>query len=131
MKPDESESYRYYSKIMGWADEQRKLLVRTNADQPDQAENAIAWDDQRLAVNGEAKVRPLRAPTRVSAAAFDAGGMETDVLVTATAPVREVRAGIRRAPCGLHGGDRGGGVTDTFTRQSELIQTGERRWLGA
>ena len=43
MKPEESESYRYYSKIMGWADEQRKLLVRTNADQPDQAANAIAF----------------------------------------------------------------------------------------
>ena len=42
--------------------------------------------------------------------------------------MREVRAGIRRAPCGLHGGGRGGGVTDTFTRQSEFTQTGERRW---
>ena len=48
MKPDESESYRYYSKIMGWADEQRKLLVRTNADQPDQAENAIAFGAQGI-----------------------------------------------------------------------------------
>jgi pyruvate,orthophosphate dikinase len=48
MKPAESESYRYYSKIMGWADEQRKLLVRTNADQPDQAENAIAFGAQGI-----------------------------------------------------------------------------------
>ena len=48
MKPEESESYRYYSKIMGWADEQRKLLVRTNADQPDQAENAIAFGAQGI-----------------------------------------------------------------------------------
>ena len=48
MKPDDSESYGYYSKIMGWADEQRKLLVRTNADQPDQAANAIAFGAQGI-----------------------------------------------------------------------------------
>jgi pyruvate,orthophosphate dikinase len=48
MKPEESESYRYYSKIMSWADEQRKLLVRTNADQPDQAANAIAFGAQGI-----------------------------------------------------------------------------------
>jgi len=33
---------------MGWADEQRKLLVRTNADQPDQAANAIAFGAQGI-----------------------------------------------------------------------------------
>jgi pyruvate,orthophosphate dikinase len=48
MKPEDSESYRYYTKIMGWADEQRKLLVRTNADQPDQAANAIAFGAQGI-----------------------------------------------------------------------------------
>src|SRR5664280_3772989 len=48
MKPEESESYRYYPKIMGWADEQGKLLVRTNADQPDQAANAIAFGAQGI-----------------------------------------------------------------------------------
>jgi len=48
MKPEESESYRYYSKIMSWADEQRRLLVRTNADQPDQAANAIAFGAQGI-----------------------------------------------------------------------------------
>jgi pyruvate,orthophosphate dikinase len=48
MKPEDSESYGYYSKIMGWADEQRKLLVRTNADQPDQAANAIAFGAQGI-----------------------------------------------------------------------------------
>ena len=48
MKPEESESYRYYAKIMEWADEQRKLLVRTNADQPDQAANAIAFGAQGI-----------------------------------------------------------------------------------
>jgi pyruvate,orthophosphate dikinase len=48
MKPAESDSYRYYSEIMAWADEQRKLLVRTNADQPDQAANAIAFGAQGI-----------------------------------------------------------------------------------
>ena len=33
---------------MTWADEQRKLLVRTNADQPDQAANAIAFGAQGI-----------------------------------------------------------------------------------
>src|SRR5664280_373374 len=48
LKPEESESFRYYREVMGWADEQRKLLVRTNADQPDQAENAIAFGAQGI-----------------------------------------------------------------------------------
>jgi pyruvate,orthophosphate dikinase len=43
MKPEESGSYRYYQEIMEWADKARTLGVRTNADQPDQSENAIAF----------------------------------------------------------------------------------------
>ncbi len=43
MKPEESGSYRYYKEIMEWADEARTLGVRTNADQPDQSANAIAF----------------------------------------------------------------------------------------
>jgi len=43
MKPEESESYRLYSNIMIWADEFRKLGVRTNADEPDQSWNAIQF----------------------------------------------------------------------------------------
>ena len=43
MKPEESESFRYYAEIMEWADKQRTMGVRTNADQPDQAANAIAF----------------------------------------------------------------------------------------
>jgi pyruvate,orthophosphate dikinase len=43
MKPEESESFRYYREVMEWADAARKLRVRTNADQPDQSENAIAF----------------------------------------------------------------------------------------
>ena len=33
---------------MEWADERRTLLVRTNADQPDQAANAIAFGAQGI-----------------------------------------------------------------------------------
>jgi pyruvate,orthophosphate dikinase len=43
MKPEESESFRYYREVMEWADAARKLGVRTNADQPDQSANAIAF----------------------------------------------------------------------------------------
>jgi pyruvate,orthophosphate dikinase len=40
---DESHSHRYYTEIMQWADRERTLGVRTNADQPDQASNAVAF----------------------------------------------------------------------------------------
>ena len=45
---DESHSYRYYSEIMEWADRERRLKVRTNADQPDQSANAIAFGAQGI-----------------------------------------------------------------------------------
>jgi pyruvate,orthophosphate dikinase len=38
-----SETYREYSKLMKWADEFRILGIRTNADTPEQATNAIAF----------------------------------------------------------------------------------------
>ncbi len=46
LKPEESSSFRYYDEVMSWADQHRELLVRTNADQPDQAANAIAFGAQ-------------------------------------------------------------------------------------
>jgi pyruvate,orthophosphate dikinase len=39
----ESDVYKTYSSLLKWADEIRTLNVRTNADQPDQASNAIAF----------------------------------------------------------------------------------------
>jgi pyruvate,orthophosphate dikinase len=45
---EQSSAYTLYAKLMEWADEQRKLLVRANADQPDQAENAIAFGAQGI-----------------------------------------------------------------------------------
>ncbi|MBE0570354.1 MAG: pyruvate, phosphate dikinase [Ignavibacteriaceae bacterium] len=43
MQPKESSVYQTYSSLMKWADEIRRMKVRTNADQPDQAKNAIAF----------------------------------------------------------------------------------------
>ncbi|OPX94276.1 MAG: Pyruvate, phosphate dikinase [Syntrophorhabdus sp. PtaU1.Bin002] len=43
MKPEESGIYRDFELLMQWADEARKLGVRTNADQPDQAAVAVAF----------------------------------------------------------------------------------------
>ena len=36
-------TYQLYASLLGWADEFRRLKVRTNADQPDQSANAIAF----------------------------------------------------------------------------------------
>ncbi len=43
LKPEHSEMFKIYSKVMHWADKYRKLKIRTNADQPDQCRNAIAF----------------------------------------------------------------------------------------
>ncbi|MGH7128690.1 MAG: putative PEP-binding protein, partial [Planctomycetaceae bacterium] len=41
--PEESETYQRYAQLMSWVDKHRKLQVRTNADQPDQALAAVAF----------------------------------------------------------------------------------------
>ncbi len=43
MKPQSSDVYKTYASLMKWADNIRTMNVRTNADQPDQASNAIAF----------------------------------------------------------------------------------------
>ena len=43
LKPEESKVYGLFAKIMKWADEVRKLRIRTNADKPDQASAAVAF----------------------------------------------------------------------------------------
>jgi pyruvate,orthophosphate dikinase len=43
LKADQSAVYRQFAELMGWADGVRKLRVRTNADKPDQASQAIAF----------------------------------------------------------------------------------------
>lgn len=48
LDPAESKTFHTYQQIMKWADEYRRLKVRTNADQPDQAETAIAFGAQGI-----------------------------------------------------------------------------------
>ena len=43
LKPEQSEIYGRYAQLMSIVDEVRKLRVRTNADQPNQAEEAVAF----------------------------------------------------------------------------------------
>ncbi|MEX2172956.1 MAG: pyruvate, phosphate dikinase [Pirellulaceae bacterium] len=43
MKPADSKVFQYYNSLMKLADKYRKLGIRTNADQPDQVTNAIAF----------------------------------------------------------------------------------------
>src|SRR5438874_5448616 len=43
MRPEQSRVYQQYAKLMGWADAVRTLKIRTNADKPDQASQAIAF----------------------------------------------------------------------------------------
>jgi pyruvate,orthophosphate dikinase len=60
-------TYQLFSKIMSWADKYRRLNVRTNADQPDQAENAVAFGAEGIGLCrtehmffGEGKITPMR-----------------------------------------------------------------------
>lgn len=48
LKPEYSETYQIYEKVMHWADKNRTLKVRTNADQPDQCSNALAFGAQGI-----------------------------------------------------------------------------------
>jgi pyruvate,orthophosphate dikinase len=43
LKPKQSSVYQTYNNLMKWADSIRRLNVRTNADQPDQSANALAF----------------------------------------------------------------------------------------
>ncbi|MCS7182822.1 MAG: pyruvate, phosphate dikinase [Thermoanaerobaculum sp.] len=48
LRPEESSSYHYFSRLMEWADQVRVLRVRANADQPDQAANAVAFGGEGI-----------------------------------------------------------------------------------
>jgi pyruvate,orthophosphate dikinase len=43
LDPADAPTFRIYNQLMQWADKYRKLNIRTNADQPDQAEIAITF----------------------------------------------------------------------------------------
>src|SRR5208282_2268021 len=42
LQPKESRTYQYYNQLMKWCDKATRMSVRTNADSPEQAANAIA-----------------------------------------------------------------------------------------
>lgn len=48
LEPGSSAAYAIYDKLMKWADKYRRLKIRTNADQPDQCRNAIAFGAQGI-----------------------------------------------------------------------------------
>ncbi len=48
LKPEDSPTFKYYDALMTWADAERRLLVRANADQPDQSANAIEFGAQGI-----------------------------------------------------------------------------------
>ncbi len=43
LKPEDAPVYQQFAKLLSWADDVRRLQVRTNADQPDQCEKAVAF----------------------------------------------------------------------------------------
>jgi pyruvate, orthophosphate dikinase len=65
--PKDAPAYRLFATLLGWADATRRLSVRANADQPDQATTAIAFGAQGIGLCrtehmffGEGKIGPMR-----------------------------------------------------------------------
>src|ERR1041385_8480766 len=48
LAPKDSYTFQIYQKLMSWADKLRQLEVWANADQPDQAANAISFGAQGI-----------------------------------------------------------------------------------
>jgi len=67
LDPKDAPVYQQYAKLMSWADATRKLKVRANADQPDQAAAAVAFGAEGIGLCrtehmffGEGKIGPMR-----------------------------------------------------------------------
>jgi pyruvate, orthophosphate dikinase len=67
LDPSEAPVYQYYAKLMSWADLLRRLRVRANADQPDQATASVAFGAEGIGLCrtehmffGEDKIGPMR-----------------------------------------------------------------------
>ncbi|MBI3577822.1 MAG: pyruvate, phosphate dikinase [Ignavibacteriales bacterium] len=67
LDPKNAPVYQTFEKVMKWADKYRMLKIRTNADQPDQAVNAVAFGAQGIGLCrtehmffGEGKIGPMR-----------------------------------------------------------------------
>jgi len=48
LKPEESDTYKYFTKLLSWADEARRLRVRANADTPKDARMAFAFGGEGI-----------------------------------------------------------------------------------
>jgi pyruvate,orthophosphate dikinase len=67
LKPADAPVYRQFATLLGWADGFRRLGVRANADQPDQAEIAVSFGAQGIGLCrtehmffGAGKIEPMR-----------------------------------------------------------------------
>ncbi|NQU95575.1 MAG: pyruvate, phosphate dikinase [Candidatus Omnitrophica bacterium] len=67
LEPGQSEMYKLFDKIMKWADKRRRLKIRTNADQGDQALTALAFGAEGIGLCrtehmffGEGKIEAMR-----------------------------------------------------------------------
>jgi pyruvate,orthophosphate dikinase len=67
LEPAKAPVYQTFAKVMAWADRHRTLKIRTNADQPDQSANAVAFGAEGIGLCrtehmffGEGKIGPMR-----------------------------------------------------------------------
>ncbi|MGB8958654.1 MAG: pyruvate, phosphate dikinase [Candidatus Aminicenantales bacterium] len=67
LAPAKASVYQTFAKVMTWADKYRTLKIRTNADQPDQSRNAVAFGAEGIGLCrtehmffGEGKIGPMR-----------------------------------------------------------------------
>ena len=67
LDPAQAPVYQQYAQLMKWADRERRLRVRANADQPDQCANAVAFGAEGVGLCrtehmffGEGKIGPMR-----------------------------------------------------------------------
>jgi pyruvate,orthophosphate dikinase len=67
LDPVKAPVYQTFAKVMTWADKFRTLKIRTNADQPDQSRNAVAFGAEGIGLCrtehmffGEGKIGPMR-----------------------------------------------------------------------
>jgi pyruvate,orthophosphate dikinase len=67
LDPKDAPAYQRYARLLGWADKIRRLHVRANADQPDQAAAAVAFGAEGIGLCrtehmffGEGKIGPMR-----------------------------------------------------------------------
>ncbi len=67
LDPKDAPTYQTFALIMKWADKYRRMNIRTNADQPDQAANALAFGAEGIGLCrtehmffGEGKIGPMR-----------------------------------------------------------------------